>query len=1375
MASSNAWGTPKGSSRKQTSLFSFFGTPKKTESQGSKSERTSQDALLDEIAVATSDDVLADIEKAEKELFEPSTKANEPAQATPVPANGNRKRKKPAPVPQGYGSDAGSATADEDAYMSIDDKSDYDDDADETYQPDDSPTCSRGRTRSSSNRLGDDADRSDGELGGLSSPSTKQPASQPRTANERGTQQTPSKKRLKPSMAGRSSSSEGVSLMSLMHTAGTPGKPGLTRVSTSLSNASLTSQGSVPLAQRIPPQTVPLTSDESRRLRATKFAKKNEERYAWLEDIRDEQGLCPIDAGYDKRTLFIPKSAWKQFSAFEKQYWEIKCKHWDTVVFFKKGSFYELYENDASIGHQVFDLKLVDRVNMRMAGVPESSFDHWLAQFIAKGYKVARVDQMESKLAKDMRERASSKKSGTLVMRELTGILTAGTLVDPSLLTQDLATYCMAIVEATHVNNGEDAEDSAAAIAATSFGVAFVDTSTAQFHLCTIKNDDSDRSALETLLAQINPREVVYVRGGASPGKSSIPSLPSSSLTQGNSSENISMASPDAWDGMAGLSSPTWRTLKHSCGQNTDWIAMTARKEFWDVPMTKREIEQAGYFGEAGADDNRTSMWPAALRAAAEHEPLALTAVGGLLSYLRTLKLDKDLASLGNFTPYSPIQRKTALVLDGPTISNLDLFAISSDSGGSAISAAIARGNKMASIEGTLFSLLNHALTPFGRRLLTRWTCHPLRHASDINARLDVVDFFVANGDVCDTIAETLRGLADLERGLSRVHSGRCKVADFIAVLDGLAAATRMVHSLRSSHGDAAPARIKALLDMFPTLDDLLAEFRSAFDATMAADEGRLFPHPGSDPQYDEVLGQMNALDAWFERHLNENRKRFGCASIVYKNMGKEHYQLEMPASVKVPSNYFRLSATKAVNRYWSPELRTKVQERAEAVETKSMVLDSYQSRLYARFDRHYALLMKAVSVVSEVDCLLALSVASTSLGSPCTRPAILESNGDAGGYIEFRQLRHPCVALSGRISDFVANDIVLGRRSGAANPGTAGGAAESDNASMILLTGPNMGGKSTLLRQLCLGVILAQLGCYVPAESATILPVDRLFTRIGARDHLLAGRSTFMVEMAETATILRYATPRSLVVLDELGRGTSTHDGEAVAYGVLHGLCSRLGCLGFFSTHYGLLAESLLGTSTASEPAALAAQEPRMVVEPHLRPMFMACAVNEEEHRVTFLYRLQRGVASKSHGMNVAAMAGVPVAIVKRANAIAEQFEHGIKQKYLQKGRSEQATQSDGTQSTLGTPTLAGSTPTPTGSEDAGDQEGILPLTVQSDFANLLRMAALESDRAEDCTADASEEEDPVGGAQKAKRANENQYWSCIVDHLRRTMVSNN
>ncbi|KAJ2611116.1 DNA mismatch repair protein msh6, partial [Coemansia sp. RSA 1365] len=1208
--------TPK-SARTQTSIFSFFSTPSTKTTQSANGtlqesrDRDSQDALLDELDDLVDDDMLAEVEHAEKKH-------------SSAMASSNRRKRKAAYVES------------EDDEMALDDESvDVDDDdEDEDYKPEEAKAAasqvrgSRSHRRaigdSDEDEEGDEGLELDEEIEAVATPAMQRKVKSGDGSGEGPETRVPSLLRMRYSTTGSSSSGSGLPLISMLKPQANAGRPTLKRASTSLMSAgTAASSESEPLMQRMQQSVTGTTKSEAKRARAAAFAKKNEGRYAWLEDVRDAQKLRPGDPGYDKRTLYVPDSAWRQFSAFERQYWEIKSQRWDTVVFFKKGKFYELYEKDASIAHQQFDLKMTDRVNMRMAGVPESSFDHWVAQFLAKGHKVARVDQMESRLAKEMRERGSSKKGDRLVERELTGVLTAGTLVDPTLLTQDLATHCMAIVEAAHTRGDGSAEP------ATSFGVAFVDTSTAQFRLCTVANDDAQRSGLETLLVQVNPREVVYVRGGAGPGQ----------RARGGSEAELS--SPDAQDGMAGLSQATWRMLKNTCGPDTDWIALAPRREFWDAPITMREFSQAAYF--------ETDTWPAALQHAAENERLALASVGGLLAYLRGLRLDTDLAKLGNFEMYTPLQHSSALVLDGPTLTNLDIFTVAAESGGSGTGSGSA-----APAQGTLFALVDHARTAFGRRLLRRWTCHPLRHANAINARLDAVDFLLEAADVRETCTEALAGLPDLERRLSRIHAGRCKVADFLGVLAGLRVMDELVAQLRHECGAEAPARVQTLLATFPPLGDLLAEFDAAFDARVADAEGRLEPVPGSDGPYDDAQDAVAALDAWLEQHLRDTRARFDCADIVYKHMGKEHYQLEFPAAVDVPPDFFRLSATKTASRYWSPPLRAKVRARAEAVETRTMALDSFQMRLYARFARHYALVLRCVGVVAELDCLLALAAASAAMGTPTCRPTVVEPAAGAAAFVDFRQLRHPCVAPA---AGFVANDITLGGKA-------------ADAASMILLTGPNMGGKSTLLRQVCLGVLLAQLGCHVPAQAATITPVDRLFTRIGARDNMLAGRSTFMVEMAETATILRHATPRSLAVLDELGRGTSTHDGAAVAFAALHALCARVGCLGVFSTHYGLLADAMYtpeptGFTDSVDLAKSTDVAPTVhAVIPRLRPMFMACAVDEAEHRVTFLYRLQRGVASKSHGMNVAAMAGVPLSVVRRADHVAKLFEERLNQR---------------------------------------------------------------------------------------------------------------
>ncbi|RKP23818.1 muts domain V-domain-containing protein, partial [Syncephalis pseudoplumigaleata] len=291
--------------------------------------------------------------------------------------------------------------------------------------------------------------------------------------------------------------------------------------------------------------------------------------------------------------------------------------------------------------------------------------------------------------------------------------------------------------------------------------------------------------------------------------------------------------------------------------------------------------------------------------------------------------------------------------------------------------------------------------------------------------------------------------------------------------------------------------------------------------------------------------------------------------------------------------------------RYWSPALRQMVRDYEESMEIRSNILDDIQQRVYRKFDEYYELWMGAVRTAAELDSLLGMALGATTLGEPCCRPEFIATTTTTA-VLNVQELRHPCV-IPGIATDFIPNDIHLG----------------DDAPSMILLTGPNMGGKSTLLRQTCIAIIMAQMGCYVPARRCQLTPVDRIFTRIGANDNIMAGQSTFMVELSETAKILNEATPRSLVILDELGRGTSTFDGYAIAYSVLHYLATIIGCRGLFSTHYGLLNEE-------------------MAHHTNIALKHMACYVDDDEKKVTFLYKLTPGACPKSYGMHVANMAGV-------------------------------------------------------------------------------------------------------------------------------------
>lgn len=899
------------------------------------------------------------------------------------------------------------------------------------------------------------------------------------------------------------------------------------------------------------PRTVTQDAKKKPKLKERPSASEPEKRYTWLANMQDADRNPPDHPDYDPRTLYIPPNAWNLFSPFEKQYWEIKCKFWDSIVFFKKGKFYELYEKDASVGHQLFDLKLTDRVNMRMVGVPEASLDMWASQFVAKGYKVARVDQMESALAKEMRERGGDKKSAPkkadkVIRRELASVLTSGTLVDTGMLQNEMSTYCMAVKEIDRDN-------------LPAFGVAFVDTATAQFQLCEF-TDDVDMTKFETLIAQMRPGELLIEKSC--------------------------------------ISAKALRILKNNTPPTTLWNSLKPTKEFWPADITIREIEANNYF-ESPTEEN-IQAWPPVLREAREQE-LVMSAFGALLQYLRTLKIERDLVTLGNFQWYDPIRKATSLVLDGQSLINLEIFANNFDG----------------SSEGTLFAMLNRCITPFGKRLLRQWVCHPLADAKKINARLDAVDALNADSSIMDNFSSSLSKLPDLERLISRVHAGRCKAQDFLKVLEGFEQIEYTI-SLLKQFGDGEGV-IGQLIASMPDLAGALEPWKTAFDRNTARSEGILVPAPGVEEDYDETQKVVDECLADLETLLKKTRKELDNKSICYRDNCKEIYQLEVPKKTKVPKSWDQMSATAKVTRYYSPELRKLVRALQEATETHSQITKEVATRFCAKFDEDYAIWLAAVKIIAQLDCLISLAKASASLGEPSCRPVFTDEKRSV---VEFEELRHPCMLNT--VDDFIPNDIRLG--------------GSSPNIS--LLTGANAAGKSTILRMTCIAVILAQVGCYLPCTSATLTPVDRIMSRLGANDNIFAAQSTFFVELSETQKILSEATPRSLVILDELGRGTSSYDGVAVAQAVLHDISTRVGCVGFFATHYRSLAKEF-------------------ETHPEVINKRMRIHVDGDSKSITFLYKLEEGVAEGSFGMHCAAMCGIPNKVIENAEKAAREWEH--------------------------------------------------------------------------------------------------------------------
>ena len=892
--------------------------------------------------------------------------------------------------------------------------------------------------------------------------------------------------------------------------------------------------------------------------------KEPEERYPWLQNILDANQNPPGHPDYDRTTIHIPRSAQNKFSPFETQYWEIKSKLWDTIVFFKKGKFYELYENDATIGHQLFDLKMTDRVNMRMVGVPESHLELWVNQFVAKGYKVARVDQMESALGKEMRERGNNaKKADKIIRRELACILTAGTLVDGSMLQDDMATYCAAIKES--VIDEKPA-----------FGVAFVDAATGQFYISQFQ-DDVDLTKFETFVAQTAPRELLLEKSQ--------------------------------------LSTKALRILKNNTSPTTIWNNLKPGTQFWDADQTRRELDCGGYFVRENGHDE---VWPEKLGEARDQD-LLMSALGALVQYLRVLKLERTLLSQANFERYNPIHRNGTLILDGQTLINLEIFANTANGGS----------------EGSLFSLLNRCVTPFGKRLFRNWVCHPLCNIQKINERLDAVDMLNADRNIRDQFCSQMTKMPDLERLISRVHAGACRPEDFVRVLEGFEQIDYTMSLLKAFGG--GNSLVDQLISSMPDLKAPLGYWETAFDRKKARDEKTLIPAEGIEDDFDSSQAEISRIKAELAALLDSQKTTLKCRTLKFTDIGKEVYQVEAPKSLKVPSKWRQMSATSAVKRYYFKELEELVRELQEAEELHSQIVKDVASRFFERFDTDYEVWLQAIRVISHLDCLISLAISSSAMGEPSCRPQFVD---DERSVLEFEELRHPCMLNA--VSDFIPNDIKLG----------------GDVPKINLLTGANAAGKSTVLRmvrlplrvfgfvvltsfsQSCIAVIMAQIGCYVPAVSARLTPVDRIMSRLGANDNIFAAQSTFFVELSETKKILSEATPHSLVILDELGRGTSSYDGLAVAQAVLHHVASHIGCIGFFATHYHSLATEFEN-------------------HPEIRPRRMQIDVDEAQRRVTFLYKLEDGVAEGSFGMHCAAMCGISDRVIERAEIAAKEWEH--------------------------------------------------------------------------------------------------------------------
>ena len=516
--------------------------------------------------------------------------------------------------------------------------------------------------------------------------------------------------------------------------------------------------------------------------------------------------------------------------------------------------------------------------------------------------------------------------------------------------------------------------------------------------------------------------------------------------------------------------------------------------------------------------------------------------------------------------------------------------------------------------DGSLAGVLDHTRSPMGARLLGEWLSAPLVDKAAIDDRLDAVATLVADPILAARLAEKLSGIGDIERLVGRVITGRAGPRDLERIGRATAILPDVVSLLASSGGLLADLRdgLDPCPDVASRIGAMLREGCPVF-----AREGG-FIRPGFDAPLDELVELASGGKAWITRYQAQEIERTGIASLKvgYNRVFGFFLEIGRAHAEKVPPEYIRKQTVKNAERYTTPELDERQRQvlgaEEEAVRREIHLLEELRTFVAGERIR----LDRAAEVLAVLDVLLSFAEVARTRG--WVRPEV-----SAGGELMIDAGRHPVLEELLPPGTLVANDLAL----------SAGGETAP---AILLVTGPNMGGKSTFIRQAALVAVMAQAGSFVPAKRARVGIVDRLFARIGAGDDLARGASTFLVEMAQTARILNRATPRSLVILDEVGRGTSTFDGLAIAQAVVEHLQSAVGCRTLFATHYLQLAalERLPGVANAQ------------------------VLVKQHHEQLVFLHQVVPGAADKSWGVHVARLAGVPTEVIDRARDLLIGFE---------------------------------------------------------------------------------------------------------------------
>ncbi|MDD4802707.1 MAG: DNA mismatch repair protein MutS [Syntrophomonas sp.] len=795
------------------------------------------------------------------------------------------------------------------------------------------------------------------------------------------------------------------------------------------------------------------------------------------------------------------------------QYLDIKKGHQDAILLFRLGDFYEMFFEDAQTASRELEIVLTAREGgggkkIPMCGVPHHAINNYAARLISKGYKVAICDQVED-----------PKQSSGIVKREITRIITPGTILDEMMLDEGKNNYLAAIMVDKDL-----------------IGFAYIDVSTGAFWVTEINGPDS-RALLDSELQRVEPAECLIPAGSA------LDSLWQDDLTR----KDILFTRID--EGITTIEESRQLLMRH--------------------------------FGVVSLDGYGLQEYTA-----------GVTAAAAIVAFLYTTQKTR----LNHIQNISVYQKNNFMDLDAFTRRNLELTASLRD------------GKK----EGSLLEVIDQCRTPMGKRTMRKWLELPLVDKKQLNLRLDAVEEILVDLNLRQECRELLNKVYDLERLAGRLGSGILTPRDLLALKNSLSILPIIKKVLAGCKSALLLkiAGIDPLTQVFTIIDEAIHD-----DPPLTIKEGGIIKE-GYSPEIDELKSLGSQGKTWLIDYENREKERTGIKSLKIGYNRVFGYYIEISNSNRslVPQEYIRKQTLVNAERFITEELKNYEEKIIGAREKLYELEYDCFIEIREKLQQYIAAILESAGMVAVLDIFT--SLAQTAYLNDYVRPILGKD-----GIIEIKAGRHPVVEKSLRDARFVPNDIKM----------------DNKDHRFAIITGPNMGGKSTYMRQTALLVIMAQMGSFVPADEAQIGIVDRIFTRVGASDDLAQGQSTFMVEMLELARIINSATGNSLVILDEIGRGTSTYDGLSIAQAASEYIHDQIKAKTLFATHYHEL------TRLSENRAGI---------------FNLSVSVMESGEIVSFLKKVLPGKADKSYGIHVAKLAGIPQSIISRAYDILNSLE---------------------------------------------------------------------------------------------------------------------